>query len=81
MRCNKNMGKGRRNENQRHVVVVEHVAVPDDQERLRRAYSIILQAAQRLSQNRGAKHAGGESGGHNGDAAEGFEENGDQDAS
>ena len=80
MRCNKNMGKGRR-ENQRYVVVVEHVAVPDAQERLRRAYSIILQAAQRLSQKRGAKHDGGESGGHNGDAAEGFEENGDQDVS
>ena len=81
MRCNKNMGKGRRNENQRYVAVVEHVAVPDAQERLRRAYSIILQAAQRLSQKRGAKHTGGESGGHDGDAAEGFEENGDQDVS
>ena len=38
---------------QRHVVLVKHVAVPDAATRLRRAYSQIIQTAERLVRSEG----------------------------
>lgn len=51
--CNSDVRKQRRNKIQRQVVVVKHVATPDAAARLRRAYSLIIQAAERLVRSDG----------------------------
>ena len=51
--CNSDVRKPRRNKIQRQVVVVKHVATPDAAARLRRAYSLIIQAAERLVRSDG----------------------------